>query len=145
MVARPALSPQIRKASNCIAMGRSPMIIVVDDEPDILQYIREILRHVNYEVITATSGDQAWTLFEEHQPEIDMVLTDVVMSGSIDGLELAAKIHQVDPSLPVLFVTGALPEGDARAVGIVEKELLVRKPFSPKQLIDLVEARIRRF
>jgi CheY-like chemotaxis protein len=125
-------------------MGRSPMIIVVDDEPDILQYIREILCHVNYEVIVATSGDQAWTLFEEHQPEIDMVLTDVVMPGSIDGLELAAKIHQVDPSLPVLFVTGALPEGDARAVGIVEKELLVRKPFSPKQLIDLVEARIRR-
>jgi len=121
------------------------MIIVVDDEPDILQYIREILRHVNYEVITATSGDEAWTLFEEHQPEIDMVLTDVVMPGSIDGLELAAKIHQVDPSLPVLFVTGALPEGDARTVGIVEKELLVRKPFSPKQLIDLVEARIRRF
>jgi CheY-like chemotaxis protein len=126
-------------------MGRSPMIIVVDDEPDILQYIREILRHVNYEVITATSGDQAWTLFEEHQPEIDMVLTDVVMPGSIDGLELAAKIHQVDPSLPVLLVTGALPEGDARAVGIVEKELLLRKPFSPKQLIGLVEARIRRF
>jgi CheY-like chemotaxis protein len=125
-------------------MGRSPMIIVVDDEPDILQYIREILCHVNYEVIVATSGDQAWTLFEEHQPEIDMVLTDVVMPGSVDGLELAAKIHQVDPSLPVLFVTGALPEGDARAVGIVEKELLVRKPFSPKQLIDLVEARIRR-
>jgi CheY-like chemotaxis protein len=121
------------------------VIIVVDDEPDILQYIREILRHVNYEVITATSGDEAWNLFEEHQPEIDMVLTDVVMPGSIDGLELAARIHQVDPSLPVLFVTGGLSEGDARAVGIVEKELLVRKPFSPKQLIDLVEARIRRF
>jgi response regulator RpfG family c-di-GMP phosphodiesterase len=45
------------------------MIIVVDDEPDILQYMREILRHVNYEVITATSGDQAWTLFEEYQPD----------------------------------------------------------------------------
>jgi DNA-binding response OmpR family regulator len=121
------------------------MIIVVDDEPDILQYMREILRHVNYEVITATSGDQAWTLFEEYQPEIEMVLTDVVMPGSIDGLELGAKIHEVDPSLPVLFVTGVLPEGDARTVGIFEKELLVRKPFSPKQLIDLVEARIRRF
>jgi len=121
------------------------MIIVVDDEPDILQYIREILQHVNYEVIVATSGDQAWALFEEHQPEIEIVLTDVVMPGSIDGLELAAKIHQVDPSLPVLFVTGVLPEGDALAVGIVEKELLVRKPFSPRQLIDLVEARIRRF
>jgi CheY-like chemotaxis protein len=61
------------------------MIIVVDDESDILQYIREILRHVNYEVITATSGDQAWNLFEEHQPEIDMVLTDVVMPGSHIG------------------------------------------------------------
>ena len=121
------------------------MIIVVDDEPDILRYIREILQHVNYEVITATSGDQAWALFEEHQPEIEIVLTDVVMPGSIDGLELAAKIHQVDPSLPVLFVTGMLPKGDALAVGIVEKELLVRKPFSPRQLIDLVEARIRRF
>jgi CheY-like chemotaxis protein len=126
-------------------MGRSPMIIVVDDEPDILRYIREILQHVNYEVITATSGDQAWALFEEHQPEIEIVLTDVVMPGSIDGLELAAKIHHVDPSLPVIFVTGVLPEGDALAVGIVEKELLVRKPFSPRQLIDLVEARIRRF
>lgn len=126
-------------------MGRSPMIIVVDDEPDILQYVREILRRANYEVIRATSGDQAWTLFKEHRPEIDMVLTDVVMPGSIDGLELAAKIHQVEPGLSVLFVTGALPEGDARAVGIVEKKLLVRKPFSPKQSIELVEGRIRRF
>jgi CheY-like chemotaxis protein len=80
------------------------MIIVVDDEPDILQFIREILWRVNYEVITATSGDEAWIF--------DMVLTDVVMPGSIDGLELAAKIHQVDPSLPVLFLTGALPESD---------------------------------
>ena len=121
------------------------MIIVVDDEPDILHYIREILRRANYEVITATSGDQAWSLFEEHQPEVEIVLTDVVMPGSIDGLELAAKIHQVDPNLPVLIVAGALPEGDARAVGVVEKELLVRKPFSPKQLIDLVQVRIRRF
>jgi CheY-like chemotaxis protein len=124
---------------------RSPMIIVVDDEPDILQYMREILGHVNYEVITATSGDQAWTLFKEYQPEIEMVLTDIVTPGSIDGLELGAKIHEVDPSLPVLFVTGVMPEGDARTAGIVEKELLVRKPFSPKQLIDLVEARSRRF
>jgi hypothetical protein len=56
-----------------------------------------------------------------------------------------SSLPQHEWSVILVFYGPQLPEGDARAAGIVEKELLVRKPFSPKQLIDLVEARIRRF
>jgi DNA-binding response OmpR family regulator len=65
------------------------------------------------------------------------------MPGSIDGLELAERIHQLDPDLPVLFISGALSEVDPRTAKIAEKQLLLRKPFYPKQLVDFVHLHLR--
>ena len=120
----------------------SPVILVADDEPFIVHYIQMVLQNANYGVIAAANGDEAWAIVERSHPQIDLLLTDIVMPGSMDGLELAARVHQLDPNLPVLFITGAMPEGDPRAAGIVEKRLLLRKPFFPNQLIDFVSARV---
>jgi CheY-like chemotaxis protein len=120
-----------------------PVILVTDDEPFILQYIRHVLQLANYSVITATSVDEAWAILMG-QPEIDLVLTDIVMPGSMDGLEFATKIHQLDRDLPVLFITGALSQTDARTTNITEGQVLLRKPFYPKQLVEFVGAQMRR-
>jgi CheY-like chemotaxis protein len=55
-------------------------ILVVDDEPGILEVIRRVLKHVNYNVIPSRSGDDAWDILERNRPSIDLVLTDIVMS-----------------------------------------------------------------
>ena len=120
-----------------------PLILVADDEPSILQYIKHVLQLANYGVITATTVEEAWKILER-QPEIALVLTDIVMPGSVDGVELAQRIHQLDPDLPVLFVTGALSELDSRTAIMIEKHLLLRKPFFPKQLVDFVGAQLQR-
>lgn len=115
-------------------------ILVVDDEPSILNCVRRILEHANYDVITSPSGNQAWEIIERGQPKVDMVLTDIVMPGSIDGLTLAAKIRRRALELPVLFITGALPEDDESAAQLAKKKLVLRKPFFPKQLVDFVDS-----
>jgi CheY-like chemotaxis protein len=121
-----------------------PLILVADDEPFILQYIEHVLRLANYGVVTATTVEAAWRLVERRQPKIELVLTDIVMPGSVDGVELAERIHQLDPDLPVVFVTGALSATDPRTVMMAEKQLVLLKPFFPKQLIDFVGAQLHR-
>jgi CheY-like chemotaxis protein len=115
-------------------------ILVVDDEPWILKCVQQVLEQANYNVITSPNGNQAWEFIEQGRPKIDMVLTDIVMPGSIDGLTLAAKIRRRDHNLPVLFITGALPEDDESATQLAKKKLLLRKPFFPKQLVEFVDS-----
>jgi CheY-like chemotaxis protein len=128
----------------CSENSGKPLILVADDEPSILQYIEHVLRVANYRVITATAVEEAWKIVQRQQTEIELVLTDIVMPGSIDGQDLAKRIQQLDPALPVVFITGALSETDERAAMMVEKQLLLRKPFFPQQLIDFVGAQLHR-
>jgi CheY-like chemotaxis protein len=100
---------------------------VADDEPSILQYVKHVLQLANYKVITTTSVDEALAILKRQLPEIELVLTDIVMPRSVDGLELAARLHQLNPDLPLLFITGALSESDPRTARLVEKQLLLRE------------------
>jgi CheY-like chemotaxis protein len=133
-IAQPGCSPDLSQ----------PLILVADDEPLILQYIERVLQVANYRVITTTTMEDAWKILERHRSEIELVLTDIVMPGCIDGFALAEKIHQLAPGLPVLFVTGALSESDSRAALMAEKQLVLRKPFFPKQLVEFVGAQMHR-
>jgi CheY-like chemotaxis protein len=121
-----------------------PLVLVADDEPFVLQYIEHVLQLANYRVITVTTVEEAWKIFERQQPEIELVLTDIVMPGSVDGMDLAEKIHQLDPRLPVSFITGALSESDPRTALMVEEQQVLRKPFFPKQLVDFVGAQLHK-
>jgi len=130
--------------SGCRENSGGPLIVVADDELSILQYIEQVLQVANYRVVTATTVEEAWKIVQRQQAEIDLVLTDIVMPGSIDGQDLAKRIHQLDPALPVVFITGALSEIDDRTAMMVEKQLLLRKPFFPQQLIAFVGAQLHR-
>jgi two-component system OmpR family response regulator len=115
-------------------------ILVVDDDAPILHCVRRILEQANYVVLTSPSGDHAWNVIAQGNVRLDFVLTDIVMPGSIDGLALAAKIRQREVKLPVVFMTGALPEDDEYLAEITREKLLLRKPFSPKQLVEFIDS-----
>jgi CheY-like chemotaxis protein len=115
-------------------------ILVVDDEPGILQYIRRVLEHGKHTVLTSPSGEHAWSVVQRSQAKLDLVLTDIIMPGSIDGPTLAARIERRYKKLPVLFMTGALPENDEQAVEMTRKGRLLRKPFSPQQLVEFIDS-----
>lgn len=120
-------------------------ILVIDDEPFILEYIRKVLHHVGYGTFLAEDGDKAMALFETRKAEIDLVLTDLVMPESIDGLEVADRIQRIDPAVPVLFITGAIPDDDPHTLSLKDRGFLLRKPFFPDQLIRFVENQVEHF
>jgi DNA-binding NtrC family response regulator len=110
-------------------------VLVVDDDPFILRYIEKALSIAKYKVRTADSEDQALAVLNEQQ--IDLVLTDIVM-GDSDGFRLAARIEERNSGLPVVFMTGAVPETDQYAQELRRAGLLLRKPFGPQQLWDFL-------
>jgi DNA-binding response OmpR family regulator len=114
-------------------------ILVVDDEPGILDFVRRVLHCANYNVVTSRSGDHAWRLIEQGRPKLDLVLTDIVMPGSMDGFALAGSIRRKRSNLPVLFMAGALPESDEYEMEMARKRLLLRKPFPPSQLVEFID------
>lgn len=110
-------------------------VLVVDDDPFILRYIERALGMAKYNVRTANGEHQALTVL--HEQQIDLVLTDIVIGGS-DGFRLAARIEESYGGLPVLFMTGALPETNQHAQELYQAGLLLRKPFLPQQLWDFL-------
>jgi DNA-binding NtrC family response regulator len=132
----PAVEP------SCAENLSQPLVLVIDDEPFILRYIEHVLQLAEYRVITVTNVEEAWKTFERHQMGIELVISDVVMPGSVDGPQLAEKMHQLVPALPVVFITGAFSELDSRDELMCERQQLLRKPFSPKELVDFVGAQL---
>jgi CheY-like chemotaxis protein len=117
---------------------RKRSVLVIDDEPFILEYVRKVLQEDGYGTFVAENADRGLALFEEHRAEIDLVLSDIVMPDSIDGFGLADKIRRIDPSVPILFITGAVAENDDRTMLLKQKGQLLRKPFFPNQLLQFV-------
>ena len=102
---------------------KRPRVLVVDDEDAIRLLLREALSEYGYDVDTAADGAEGLALFEliKH----DLVLTDLMMPA-ITGWDLARQLRRVDPTLPIIILTGYGQglEDDARCHGI----LLMHKP-----------------
>jgi DNA-binding response OmpR family regulator len=120
-------------------------ILVVEDESVLLDFVRLVLARAGYTILTAQDGEEAWSVFNTNRKEIRLVLTDIVMPGSVDGLELSARLQRRAPEIPVLFMSGALPSDDSLARELVNKRLLLRKPFNPDQLLAIVRERLSGF
>jgi len=113
-------------------------ILVVDDEPVLLEYVRRVLQRCGHHWLLSDNGAEAWAIFKNGRDEIDLVLTDLVMPGSFGGLELARRIRQIRPQVPVLFMTGT-PQIDPVTAKLSRDRLLLKKPFHPGQLVSIVE------
>jgi DNA-binding NtrC family response regulator len=77
-------------------------ILVVDDEPDMVENCTRILRRAGYRVLATTEPERALALVESDRP--DVLLTDLKMPG-LDGMELMRRAHEIDPALPVIMIT----------------------------------------
>jgi CheY-like chemotaxis protein len=80
-------------------------VLVVDDDVRILALTGEMLRVAGYRVLKANVASEAVLIFERNAAEIDLLLADVQMP-SLSGPELAVRLRQRSPELPVVFMTG---------------------------------------
>jgi two-component system, cell cycle sensor histidine kinase and response regulator CckA len=106
--------------------------------------VRKVLYQAGYGTFTAENGDEGIAIFEERRAEIDLILTDIVMPD-IDGIEVASRIQRIDPAVPILFTTGAIPEDDPHMLSLANGGFLLRKPFFPDQLLRFVENQVEHF
>jgi CheY-like chemotaxis protein len=128
----PALSP-VRAE-----MPRGRTVLVVDDEPYLLELATIYLHDLGFATLQANDGAKAITLIEEH-PEIDLLLTDVMMPGSIDGFQLAQCARAMRPALAVIFCSG-FPANALREKGdALPDALLIRKPYQRSELAAIVQ------
>ncbi|MBX0327501.1 response regulator transcription factor [Oscillochloris sp. ZM17-4] len=118
-------------------------ILVVDDEPGIVQIARDYLDRAGFRVITAGDGDTAIRMARAERPSL-MVL-DLMLPGA-DGLDVTRALRQ-DPAtrkLPIIMLTARVEEAD-RLVGLeLGADDYITKPFSPRELVARVRAVLRR-
>jgi hypothetical protein len=125
--------------------NRSPhaTILVVDDEEGVRHLLRRQLDAAGHTVIEAASAPEALGLVRLHAAQIGLVLADVVMPA-MNGTELAAQLAIEFPRLPVVLMSAYAPAGLAR-VGLGDAIVpVLRKPFDPTLLLDLVRTAVAR-
>ncbi len=117
--------------------GQGETILLVEDESAVLETVQVILKHLNYQVLTASNGRKALKLYDQHSDEIGLVLTDVIMPG-MSGLDLAQVLWEREPALKVVIMTGYLLETETEELsgqGIVGH---LQKPLSIGQLAETI-------
>jgi CheY-like chemotaxis protein len=113
-----------------------PTILVVDDDIDVLETETIMLDEFGYNTIPCTRADEALEIVASGMP-LDMVLTDVIMVGSIDGWHLAERIRAVRPHLKIAFTSGYLMPSTVDKV-IARGELFLPKPWRAVTLMNFV-------
>ncbi len=116
-------------------------ILVVDDEPRMIRFIRMNLEHDGFDVVEAADGVQALSQARDTLP--DLILLDVAMP-ELDGFETLRLLREIS-NTPVIMLTARDSEEDDRSVGLeLGADDYVTKPFSPRELVSRVRAVLRR-
>ena len=121
------------------AVTRSGTVLVVDDQPELLAVVRDLLADIGFQVVTATNGGDAVRAASSFDVAPDLLLTDLVMP-ELDGYEVADRLTAQFPGLAVVFMTA---HADREVVGDQTERArypILRKPFSRDELIDAVRA-----
>jgi len=117
-----------------------PTILIVDDEPKIVQLARDYLERAGYAVITAGDGGAALAATRTARP--DLIVLDLGLPGG-DGLDVTRRVRR-DSNVPIIMLTARGEESD-KLVGLeLGADDYMVKPFSPKELVARVRAVLRR-
>lgn len=110
---------------------KQPCILLVEDEFLIRLLLAESLTAAGFKVVEAVNGEAAIGILARGEP-VDLVLTDISMTGAIDGNAVAQAAKRRAPGVPVIYATGR-PDSLTNPVG--REDALIRKPYSPGQLM----------
>lgn len=113
-----------------------PVILFVEDEPSVQEFVKDALREGGYDLTVSTSASEALTLLRGGVVKYRALVTDIHIDGEMNGWELARQARQIDPAIPVIYITGAA--ADQWVSQGVPESLLLQKPFAPAQLVTAV-------
>ncbi len=116
-------------------------LLIAEDDLHIRQGLATLLASEGYECIAAADGDEAWELYQQHQP--DLVLLDIMMPKQ-DGYAVCRRIRQHNEVLPVIFISAKSEEID-QVLGLeLGADDYIKKPFGSREVIARIRAVTRR-
>ncbi len=130
------VSPPVPTTVQEVSRGHE-MILLVEDEPDILNVAREMLECFGYSVLAARTPGEAIHLAEKHTDKIDLLITDVIMP-EMNGRELAKRLLSIHPDMTCMFMSGYTDDVIAHRGVLEEGVHFIQKPFSPQGLSSKV-------
>ena len=113
-----------------------PIILVVEDDQLIQSLVEETLGDGGFETAIAASGEEALSLLQDHKGKYRALVTDINLTGKMDGWEVAQHAREVEPDFPIVYMSGAAA-ADWTSKG-VPNSIMLAKPFAPAQLLTAV-------
>jgi PAS domain S-box-containing protein len=117
------------------AVVQPPQILLVEDEADVRDLAAQMLVDLGYRVLAAADGHAALALLEK-TPDVDLLLSDVILTDDLDGVALAHRAQRLRPGLPVLYMSGYT--GTTRLAELDEGVNLISKPFHKAELNRMI-------
>ncbi len=129
-----AVVPVLRSGAPADLPRGSATILVVEDEPAVRDACVAILRDLGYRVLEAGDGPEALRVFGENDGKVDLLLTDVVLTGRMKGNEVASRLREIRPELRVLFMSGYTENAIVHHGRLDDGVQLIGKPFHREQI-----------
>jgi PAS domain S-box-containing protein len=117
--------------------GRGETILLVDDEPHLLDIVSRQLVGANYKMITASNGKEALNLYKQQREQISLVILDLLMP-EIGRKHCLEALRDIDPNVRVLIASGALNSAIEEDLHKIGAEGLIAKPFDITQLLEKI-------
>lgn len=127
----------VESTSTVMPTGRET-ILVVEDEEELRELCREILERCGYKVLTAANGQEALQVWQRRHGKVDLLVSDVIMPGGIDGWELAQSLATQSPSLKVILTSGYRFDATKSRSSWFLRWRLLEKPYVPEALAQAV-------
>ncbi len=137
-----AEAPPEEEEEQQIPAGSGQLVLVVEDDPAVQEVLVTCLESLDYHVLCADNGVEAWSLFQECGGELDLVISDLVMP-EMGGLELARALTKQDPALPIVLLTGYPLDERKAELESAGSVTWLSKPVDLFQLARLVHHSLR--
>ncbi|MCP4288726.1 MAG: response regulator, partial [Gammaproteobacteria bacterium] len=121
--------------------GQGEHLLVLDDEPDLGEYLGDLLETFGYLTTVMSDSKEALELFQQDPDKFDLIITDQTMPG-MTGIEVVNAVRQIRPDMPVILDTGFSDDIDAEAAAKMDIHFL-EKPVSTHKLLQMVEGLLR--
>jgi two-component system, cell cycle sensor histidine kinase and response regulator CckA len=118
--------------------GRGETVLVVEDEISVRDLVCHTLARHGYKIIMANSGAEVHEFAHSQLQEVDLLVTDLMMPGGINGRELAQSLRRRFPGLRVIYCSGYSPEIGGGRLALENGISFIQKPFTPRDLLHAV-------
>jgi len=130
-------TPQARNGAIPAKAGSEP-VLVVEDDAMVRSLFRSALSGQGYTILEASTGHEALRLSAEHPGPIQLVITDMILPGGLNGREVTERLAAIRPELDALYMSGYSDEVILRCGTLGQDAAFLQKPFTPEVLADKV-------